>query len=145
LFIWKEGSMNSLADKTMSVVTAVPKEQRNFIWKIENFEELVNFVIQKAEFVWFLHLSEVENEGESESVSEDDKERVGIYLGRLEDSKESTVSLYCQLSVDIVVNNRFILSKPGNKFIFNLIRMIWFDLFVFILNLSIVLGRWKAK
>jgi len=41
--------MNSLADKTMSVVTSVPKEQRNFIWKIENFEELVNFVIHKDE------------------------------------------------------------------------------------------------
>jgi len=76
---------------------------------------------QKSEFVWFLHLSEVENEAdESESVSEDDKERVGIYLGRLEDSKESTVSLYCQLCVDIIVNNRSILSKPGNKFIFRL-------------------------
>jgi len=41
--------MNSLANKTMSVVKSVPKEQRNFIWKIENFEELVNFVIYKDE------------------------------------------------------------------------------------------------
>jgi len=46
---FRKGSMNSLADKTMSVVTSVPKEQRNFIWKIENFEELVNFVIHKDE------------------------------------------------------------------------------------------------
>jgi len=41
--------MNPFADKTMPVVTSVPKEQRNFIWKIENCEEIVNFVIHKDE------------------------------------------------------------------------------------------------
>jgi len=75
-------------------------------------------------------LSEVANEAdESESVSEDDKERVEIYLGRLEDSKESVVSLYCQLSVDIVVNNRSILSKPGNKFIYRYIQALYYKSF----------------